>query len=178
LEPPKRLPDIWKDYLRKKHRLRLDGDAIDINHYYKHSVPMRCKDEAGILLKGTLEDKVKDWLNKPIDESRSLILLGEFGDGKSVFTYVLARKLIDEYWLSPSTGWIPVRFALKNLGTNTNKDTRDFLENRMKDFDITLGKWNDLKFGDFNVLILLDGFDEMSKKLDAENCIKEYRLLN
>ena len=172
LEPPLQRLGKWKEYLIKPHKLFLRGDPKNIEDLYEHGVIMMCKDETGHLLEGTLEGKVREWLKKPVEEKPSLILLGEFGDGKTVFTYVLARKLIGEFRQSPATGWIPVRFALKDFGSKDVNSSTRFVEKRIKEFGIDLSEWNDLKYSNYNILAILDGFDEISKKLDPKTVLE------
>ena len=69
-----------------------------------------------------LEDKIYRWLEEPVSQSPVLFLLGEFGSGKTFFTYVLTRKLVEKFRQSPKNGWIPIRFALKNIGENFNPE--------------------------------------------------------
>jgi DNA-binding response OmpR family regulator/DNA polymerase III delta prime subunit len=172
LEPPLQLPGKWKEYLVKPHKLFLGGDPKNIEDLYEHGVTMMCKDETGQLLKEPLENKVREWLKKPVDKEPSLILLGEFGDGKTVFTYVLARKLFEEFRQSPVTGWIPIRFALKDFGSKDVNSSSRFVEKRIKEFGIDLDGWNDLKYSNYKILAILDGFDEISKKLDPKTVLE------
>jgi Leucine-rich repeat (LRR) protein/Flp pilus assembly protein TadD len=172
LAPPLRLPKGWKGYLRDPNKLILRGDPSDLDNLYKHHVTLKCKDETGTELSQTLVEKIMEWLEKPFNTDPSLILLGEFGDGKTVFTYLLSRKLAEDFLSSPSTGWIPIRFSLKDFGLETVRDSRDFVRRRLEEFGADIDGWNTLKLSQFKMLAILDGFDEISKKLDHKTVLK------
>jgi predicted NACHT family NTPase len=94
-----------------------------------------------------------------------MFILGEFGDGKTTFTYFLARNLALDFLNDPDNGWIPVRFSLKYY--QSAKDPQTFLERRLSEFNADNGSWNDLRNEKRNLLVILDGFDEMTPKLDT-----------
>jgi FixJ family two-component response regulator len=167
LAPPIKLPTGWEGYLRDSVKLLLEGESKELfEELYDRHVTMMCKDESGTMFK--VEEKVMEWLVQPIDRSPSMFLLGEFGDGKTFFTYVLCRKLIKEFLKSPSNGWIPVRFALKDFGMKKDDIVRDFVRRRLEEFGADIEGWTTLKRNNYKLLAILDGFDEMSKELDNE----------
>ncbi|SNQ52194.1 hypothetical protein FRACA_950013 [Frankia canadensis] len=54
------------------------------------------------------------------------LLLAEFGEGKSCFTYLLSRRLSSEALRDPETpGWVPLRLDLKEL--RGVRDARELL---------------------------------------------------
>jgi hypothetical protein len=113
------------------------------------------------------EHYVREWLkqrDKPV-----FFLLGEFGDGKSFFTYALARRLAKEFLESPKTGWIPLRLELREF--QDAQTSRDFLRRRLEEFGADLEGWTSLR-ANRRLLIILDGFDEMSKEIDPANVKK------
>ncbi len=75
LEPPLRLPTGWEQYLRSPGKFMLQGDTPDLENLYQHHVTMNCIDETGALTHGkTLEDKVMEWLEKPLLQHPTIIL--------------------------------------------------------------------------------------------------------
>jgi hypothetical protein len=179
LEPPLRLPQGWEDYLRYENKLLLELDEIEFERRYndKDYVDMYCKDETGATLSQTLEEKLYAWLEEPVSKSPTLFLLGEFGDGKTFFTYVITRNLVEKFKKSPKDEWIPVRFALKNFESEKFNSIQEFIEHRLKDFRADIAGWNDLRTSGYKIMAILDGFDEISKELDPETIKKNIKIL-
>ena len=177
LEPPIRLPNKWEEYLRSPEKILLPSDPGDLLTLYKQHVKMRCRDNTGELLKQTLEEKILDWLEKPVDRYPSIFLLGEFGDGKTVFTYILCRKLAEGFLSAPSNGWIPIRFSLKDFSLGGISKSRDFVKHRLDEFGADIEGWETLKKSQYRLLVILDGFDEISKKLTRDEILKNINLL-
>lgn len=170
LEPPLRLPQGWEQYLRNPKKMILEPkeeEEFEDRYDKKDYVEMNCKDETGAVLVQTLEEKIYDWLEEPVSKSPTLFLLGEFGDGKTFFTYVLTRKLAEKFRESSKNGWIPVRYALKNVARSFDpenpKDIQDFLQYHLNDFGAKIVGWNELRGSGYKILAILDGFDEISK---------------
>lgn len=173
LSPPLRLPKGWDQYLRKPYLMclrREESKVLDAT--FANHVTMQCKNEAGTLMPQPLEHYIHEWLaerDKPV-----LFLLGEFGDGKTFFTYTLARRLADEFLKNPKTGWIPLRLSLRDFyeaGTS-----RDFLRLRLEEFGADIEGWTTL-LASQRLLIILDGFDEISKQLDPATITKNITAL-
>jgi AraC-like DNA-binding protein len=167
LAPPLRLPKGWAEYLRKPEKFLRQGEPQELEDLYDCHVPMNCKDETGALIHGKkLEDKVNEWLEKPVEDHPTLILLGDFGDGKTTFSYIFSRKLAEQFLKSPSTCWLPVRFSLKDFSIKNVNTSRDFLRRRLEEFGADIDSWDTLAKSKYKLLAILDGFDEMSKKMD------------
>jgi hypothetical protein len=181
LEPPLRLPIGWEDYLRQPGKLPLEPKEIEFEKRCNNNdyVELNCKDETGAELAQTLEEKIYDWLEEP--GSLTIFLLGEFGDGKTFFTYVLTRKLVEKFRESPDKGWLPVRFALKNFSRSYDpdkpKNIQDFLQHRLNELRTDIAGWNELRSSGYKILAILDGFDEISKELDPETIQRNIDIL-
>jgi WD40 repeat protein len=135
---------------------------------------MNCKDETGALIHGkTLEDKVNEWLEKSVKDHPTLILLGDFGDGKTTFSYIFSRKLAEQFLKSPSTCWLPVRFSLRDFSIKNVNTSRDFLRRRLEEFGADIDSWDTLAKSKYKLLAILDGFDEMSKKMDHNTILEK-----
>lgn len=173
LRHPLRLPESWEDYLNNPSFLLFSNERNeDYHELYNNYVPRRCKGSAGNLINLPLEDYVTNWLND--ERERTLFLLGEFGDGKSAFTYIIARKLAQDFLQDPNHNWLPVRFGLREF--YKSKTTHGFVENRLKQFGATLKSWFTIT-SQFKVFVILDGFDEMSVKLDPQTIAENIRSL-
>ena len=173
LNPPIRLPPAWRDYLKHpvywsfKWENSRDLEILAGNH-----VAMKCADAAGNQMEISLSDYVQDWLReegKPV-----LFLLGHFGDGKTVFTYILTSNLARIYLEDPMESWLPIRFALKDF--YKAGDSGAFIEKRLREFGAGLKEWTQIK-QDRRVLLILDGFDEMSTRLDPASIGENIRNL-
>lgn len=163
LAPVPLLPLKWREYLREPAKLltQCEGDRATCERYaclYGNYVPMHLLDEEELPIDGTAEEYIHQWLGCP--EKNYILLLGDFGDGKTYFTYTLARKIAKGFIESPETGWIPLRFTLSDL-RDSPMDCREFLYRRLREFGGTLSEWNDIQ-RDYKFLIILDGLDEMS----------------
>jgi len=180
LAPAILLSDAWRSYLRDPSKLLTsrENDNRTIREYaglYNLRIPVPCLDEAGNPINpSTAEEYIINWLNTT-KESSTLFLLGEYGDGKTFLTYSLARKLSEEFLKSPSNGIIPLRLNLKDLAKGV--DNTAFLQNRLSTFGATIGEWTNIK-NKHKVLVILDGFDEMSIGMASYSLNANVRRLN
>lgn len=177
LQPTITLPKEWKDYLRNPNKILLasetdSGTSRDYSSLFENYVEMKCQDESGSFIEGSLEEYLRQWLDDK--NSFTKILLGDFGDGKTFFTYAFARNLINQFVEAPEVGWIPVRFALQDLGEKGT--SQDFIERRLKNFGVSLDSWNEIKMN-YRVLVILDGFDEMSLSINNMSVQENIRRL-
>lgn len=173
LKPLIRLPIEWDHYLREPSLMCFKGeDPKELDFLYQNHVQMECTDEQKNVLNKSMEEYVHEWLNN--NRIPLMFLLGEFGDGKSVFTYILSRKLAEEYYENPSDGWIPIRFTLREY-CNT-KNSQKFLKERLERFDVSFASWDKVKEKN-KILVILDGFDELTKKLDSVSISRHINIL-
>lgn len=157
------LPANWKTYLREPKYLLTEREtdpetSCSYDQLYRCRVPMRLLDQNELPIEGLAEEYFFKWLQKP--ERSCALLLGDFGDGKSFFTYVLARQLAEKFWISPEAGWIPLRLSLRELGDH-RIGFRQVLKNRLDEFCDGIQSWNEVRER-YKFLIILDGLDEMS----------------
>ncbi|WP_373688170.1 NACHT domain-containing protein [Actinoplanes aureus] len=174
LRPAIRLPRAWVQYLSDQGSHCIGSE--DREHFadlWNDHVEPKAADERGDTLPGSLLSAVQQWLGN--DEKRSLLLLAEFGEGKSFFSYSLTRRLSREFLADPSTGSIAVRIGLRDL--KTNDDPRDFIDRRLREFGSSIGEWNSLTRS-YRTMIILDGFDEMSARLDSVTLGENIRRLS
>jgi small GTP-binding protein len=171
LEPVFRLPQGWSEYLQEPDLLCIHQEKpSDMAATFANHVRMPCRNAAGALLEKPLDEYINDWLATP--EQQVLFLLGEFGDGKSFFTYALARQLTANWSPRSGTNWMPLRLALRTFPGNA----RDFLRNRLETFNATVSGWENIGKVSRR-LVILDGFDEMSVDLDPATITKNIKAL-
>jgi len=175
LEPLILLPEPWEKYVLSSVKVCMGneiGYSSQWEALYKNYVSIRFTDITGKIFDGSGLENVFNWLES--EDSTVLFILGDFGDGKTFFTYVLSRILLDVYREKRGDSYIPIRLALKNY--NLYGNPRDFLKGRLSEFGAKESSWNELKANN-KLLIILDGFDEISKELDPETISKNIKIL-
>ena len=175
LAPAIPMPKAWRDYLKDSRWLLTSSEAQSFDDYedlYERRVQIRCLDESGNPLNTSAEQYVIDWVNR--SESPYLFVLSEFGEGKTYLTYSLAKRLSKSFLESPSKSIIPLRMTLKDLPANI--DAQDFLRSRLEAFGANPKEWNDIR-NKYRILVILDGFDEMSTGMNTEPIAKNIRRL-
>ena len=166
IKPNIPLPKAWKDYF-SDHSYLLTHTEHDIKKYndlYNCHSNMPCLDDAGNIVDKSAEDYIVRWVKRKDNKKQALLILGEYGDGKTFLTYSVSRRLAEEYRVSPGTGTIPLRLTLKDLKGNTSQD---FLRARLDSFDSKLIEFKQIQMN-HPMVIILDGFDEMSVNMDTD----------
>lgn len=169
LDPPRRLPQSWTKYVTDPSETGLFIESDDrkcLRELWQKNeyLPARALDSSRSPLSSSLTDTVRSWMNE--SGSRVCLILGDFGDGKTSFTYMFTRELLTEYKRNPNEGWIPVRFPLYQFA-RPNFNARDFLRDRLEEFGSNVSEWRHI-IEQKNVLVILDGMDEMTKTLTTE----------
>jgi hypothetical protein len=146
---------------------------------YSRHLPLKAADNRGALLDGTLMDQVIGWASN--DTAAPMLLLADFGEGKSVFTYCLMRRLSEEFRAAPDGALFPLRIPLREF--REAGSARGLLERRLAEIDVTLADWRTVT-KQTRTLVILDGFDEMSADLspatitanlkDIRSCLTEF----
>ncbi len=120
-------------------------------------------DEKGI-------DSATVWLNRwrsfAPDDAKWLIILGEYGTGKTSLTRVLQHRWLGDYLANPASP-IPIRIELRNFTRqfDANGLLHHFLDtNRLSHVPIEF-MTHLIKTG--RVILLLDGYDEMAQFLNS-----------
>jgi hypothetical protein len=113
--------------------------------------------------KDSLSNYVNKWLND--NTQNLLVILGDYGTGKTSFTLKYASELANKRKLE-NKGIIPVRIELKKYREASyetmisNYLTENEIEGSKKTFDFLLENGN--------ILLIFDAFDEMAVRVDAE----------
>lgn len=111
-----------------------------------------------------LLDFVFEWLKS---EQKLLVLLGDFGTGKSTFLKNLKYQLAQNYILN-NKDFAPLYMELKNF--EATQHSEDFYENQInKELKKNIRFDEFIKFSEKNnFFLLLDGFDEMGSDISSE----------
>ena len=136
-------------------------EPIDYKKFIpRYYVQPRCHDEhdenAGD--KGLLNDYVHKWLNDP--DRKLLAVLGDYGIGKTSFCYKFACDLTE-------SRHVPVVIELKTM-RQENVLWEELIKREIKRRSSTTE----------NIVLILDGFDELSLKFDKEKILSEIQKLS
>lgn len=173
LKPGLMLPKPWQKYLyNPANLLAIQEERRAYEGIYSNYVPLRCIGEDGTPISGTAEEYIINWLEQPAPAAYipdTLFLLGDFGDGKSYLTYTLSRHLAERFVEAPGKRYLPLRLLLSDLRQGVSP--QDFLRQRLDQFGADLGQWKTL-LEKYRMLVILDGFDEMSSGMDLQTVEK------
>lgn len=180
LAPQLRVDAVWRHYLEQPGAFCfVNEDSRHFEGLYSRHLPLRAADDRGALLDGTLMDQVTGWASN--DTAAPMLLIADFGEGKSVFTYCLMRRLSEEFRAAPDGALFPLRIPLREFGEAGT--ARGLLERRLAEIGATLADWRTLT-KQVRTLVILDGFDEMSADLspaaitanlrDIRSCLTEF----
>jgi len=164
LLPRIRLSQAWREYLKNSLQDMLLGKEASLNYpeLYGKYVDLKATNVHG--KKFSLIEHVCSWLDN--SSEKTMIVLGEFGSGKTFFTYCLSQKLAEKYRNDPKANWIPLRLSLQDYAKDAIQDPETFLKRRLDKLGIEQKTFNNLVVNKNKIFIILDGFDEMSKKID------------
>ena len=171
LKPVLRLPASLASYLTSPHAHCVTGE--DIQHFeelFREPIETQASTLAGVPL-GQLGDVLTNWVGDT--GRRTMLLVGEFGDGKSFACYRLTRILASTYTSNPRSTF-PLRLPLRDLRSAGNP--QELLSRRLKVLGADVRDWARVQEVAPTVVIL-DGFDEMSAQLDHATVAENLRLL-
>jgi hypothetical protein len=124
-----------------------------------------------------MDGYINQWL---ADEGRNfLVIIGEYGTGKTTFLRRMAHQLASNYMepgsetaIADPSGRLPLLFPLRDF----EKRMETYIVSRLNEEGIT-----DIDFAGFKkriqnnqCIILLDGFDEMTQKTDADEKARNF----
>jgi len=121
----------------------------------KNYIPSKCHDEKGGN-KGLLHNYVLEWLNDP--KRKLLAVLGDYGIGKTSFCYKFACDMT-------GSEYVPVVVNLKTVKAEGWRDIQREVRSRAGD-------------STQSPVLILDGFDELSRTFDKETVLKEIENLS
>ena len=168
----------WKPYLN----MLAMGDTNDDS--FKNFIALRKLDRVEEQVNGTkrkiglleLDTFIDSWLKD--NKTPHLAILGGYGAGKTWYCHWLARKLATSYLNGDPQGKVPVLISLRLFTEVTDlPSVLELFWDHMGNGDFTLFKQAVFQG---NVLVILDGFDEMSlnfrKQVRSDNFLKLRRL--
>lgn len=162
LRPPVRLPDKLRAYVQNRESFVERGERGWLSKIAS-GIERFGFDDKGARLPRPLEDEILSILLDSSTGPSVALLLAEFGEGKSYFTVSLCARLQDRYLAAPRSGSpVPVRLRLK--GYRHVSAPVDFLRSQLELQGLSMTDWAELCRG--NVLVILDGLDEMSVRQD------------
>jgi len=171
IKPVLRIPTPLSAYLTNAGAHCMPGeDQAHFEELFTDPIEVEAATPAGVPL-GSLRHVLADWVNDP--GRRRLLLVGEFGDGKSFAGYQLTRRLGSEYRRDAS-GHFPLRLSLRDLRSAGNP--QELLSRRLQTFGADVKDWFSLPDAT-KTIVILDGFDEMSAELDHATVAENLRML-
>lgn len=171
LQPAVRLPDSWHKYLTTPLLHHMYGET-GFETVRDEAIALGAITDSGAPMPGTLHEHVREWLaDRP---ERTLLLLAEFGDGKSFFGYELGLRLAAEFLDNPADSWAALRIPLRSLRENSVPSA--LLQRRLDEIGVSLAEWVTIS-QTYRTLIILDGFDEMSAQLDPQTLARNIDVL-
>jgi hypothetical protein len=173
VRPVVRLPASWLHYLRTPAEHLVYGEDAHFEEVRADPIELHALSESGAPIAGSLDTAVREWLDEPGGE-QSLLLLAEFGDGKSFFSYRLGVELGQDFLNRPGEGCVALRIPLRLL--REARSPSDLLAKRLADIASNIAEWRTISHA-FRTLVILDGFDEMSARIDPEALNQNVKLL-
>lgn len=174
VQPFTRLAPSLRAYPRDPWRMCFNTE--DVSHFaalLSDHVPLATVDAAGRPLGEPLHAVVDSWIADRTAPT-NMLLLGEFGDGKSFFTYLTCRRLAETFLAGQPGAVFPVRLALKELHKVGSAD--GLLDRWLRDLGASRAEWLEVA-ASVPTFIVLDGFDEMTSKLDPPTVAANLELL-
>ena len=164
IEPPLRIPAPFEDYARRGPIL-LPTDEASWPALLGRHIPRAALTEAGAPAASSLLAAASDWCLKNQRQASALLLLADFGEGKSFFTYELCAALLKKFRTDPIGSPLPLRFTLSAFRSASSP--KEFLELQLAHYGgATVATLGELRTAASCVLIL-DGVDEMSVRQDG-----------
>lgn len=162
LRPPVRLPERLAKYVTNRQSFVQRKETVWLDQL-ESQIERFGFDENGIRLARPLREEILSVLCSDSNESNVVLLQADFGEGKSFFTVSLCIHLQAQYLMEPSVAMpIPIRLFLHDYRHVSSPF--DFLRTQLAQLGLEMEDWHDL--AQRNVLVILDGLDEMSVQQD------------
>jgi uncharacterized protein YjbI with pentapeptide repeats len=142
---------------------------------YKYYVNLRCRDSEREY--DPIDEYIEKWINQ--EDKNHIILLGDYGTGKSSFLLYLTYILAKSFKVDPIKFPIPVFISLKNF--KKIRDIKQMIINVMiNDYNIAISPSSSFQqlLEEGKMILLLDGFDEMESKSNREIILHNFEEIN
>jgi hypothetical protein len=164
LQPLVRLPEKVARYIRDIRSFTQPNERIWLDEL-DSQIERSGFDEKDARLSRPLQEEILSALCGSRGGSNVALLLAEFGEGKSFFTVSLCASLQARYLAEPG-GAVPVPIRLLLRGYRHVSSPLDFLRTQLEFIGLNINDWSELQRT--NILVILDGLDEMSVRQDPE----------
>lgn len=156
--------------------------ATDLHNTF---VPLSVRDKRGILIP-SLDTYVDTWLAE--DNRNHLVLLGNYGSGKTAFCFHLVHRLLLSYRDDPTTNILPLYVTFRQLMKGENNNLEEMLvglltdkppKDALRGYEIKGLTCQNLydTLRNHDVLLIMDGFDEIDTSLKVEKIIEHFSAL-
>lgn len=135
---------------------KYEGSLIFKKNLYRS---LSCTDESG-KNEGLIDDFVPSWFDRG---GRFLVILGDYGTGKTTFTRKYFYELAKKYLASPSTSRIPIRIELKQYRKEVN--IRSLITDLLlHEYGVRIRDYHAFKRlnEEGRLILIFDAFDEMT----------------
>lgn len=112
---------------------------------------------------------LKEYVNEfLVSKHRALLILGDYGSGKTSFCYNYAFELLDTF-IKDKSNFLPILIKLRNYNkaVGISQLLTDYFVN-----DLGINNFNFSSFKlllkNINVVLIFDGYDEVAKKVDFD----------
>lgn len=112
---------------------------------------------------------MKEYVDEFLEsEYKALLILGDYGSGKTSFCYIYTLELLNKF-IQGKSGFLPILIKLRgyNKAVGIAQLLTDYFVNELgiNNFNILSLK---LLLKNINVVLIFDGFDEIAKKVDFD----------
>ena len=150
----------------------MDGYRYTLNDIYTEPQCIVKEGKGSDEIPDSIEDYIIDWLNNPKDK-KQIALLGEYGQGKSVFSQRLAYRLIQSPDLSDR---IPIIMELRGKFPKSNKNILYFFSDWCVQYGINPKALLKLYYAG-KLLLIFEGFDEIEMVGDRKIRMEHFKSL-
>jgi len=141
-------------------------------------VPLAATDEQ--LNPIVLDDHIEEWLHA--SSQKTVVILGEYGFGKTSYCLSLTYELLNNYQQNPATGLFPIYLPFRDFIADSEKDFNPIDKIRK----ILCDKYRLIsdnfpfpsKMQDHRIVLILDGLDEIEQSLDHDWAGRRFKQLH
>lgn len=165
--------ELWFDYFDDEY----DNDSIllesneseDFKNYKDECFCCFDEDYEQDYVEESPKILLKEYVNEfLVSKHRALLILGDYGSGKTSFCYNYAFELLDKF-IKDKSNFLPILIKLRNYNkaVGISQLLTDYFVN-----DLGINNFNFSSFKlllkNINVVLIFDGYDEVAKKVDFD----------